>query len=291
MVDCFDSYADGHNYLGLIALEQGRLDEAIGCFRRTMELGRRLFPTRIARKSYGNDLETRPYMRGIRNLALALNRAGRWEEALATCDRLEQECDDRITAMAHRSSAYLNAGRWAEAAGAALYLRGIDPSSANFVAALALFEVGQRRPALAAFLHGALNSPRAARMLVGLKDRAPRSSDEAEDHDTGVDLRRDLHAYLRDPRRPSLRLFRSVVARKDVAGLLQEIEAVVARWHEQHRTGEREAFERMNLMRSQVFAEDRARQVADSVGLPEEAKPLPHRRGGRRSAGLASRVH
>lgn len=290
MVDCFDGYAEGHNYLGLIALERGRLEEAIGCFRRTMELGRRLFPKRIARKSYWSDLETRPYMRGMRNLALALNRAGRWEEALAVCDRLEGECDDRITAMAHRSSVYLNTGRWAEAAGAAEYLRGIDPS-ASLVAAPALFEVGRQRAALASFLHGALNSPRAARMLFGLRNRAPWSSDEAADHTTGVDLRQDLHRFLRDGRRASLRFFGRVVTRREVAGLLEEVEAVVERWHEQHRTGEREAFERMNLLRSEAFAQERAGEIGDSLGLPQEAPTLPERRGRREAAVPAPRVH
>jgi len=73
MADCFDGYAEGHNYLGLIALERNRLDEAIASFRKTIELGRRLFPRRIARRNHWNDIETRPYMRGMRNLAIALN--------------------------------------------------------------------------------------------------------------------------------------------------------------------------------------------------------------------------
>jgi tetratricopeptide (TPR) repeat protein len=291
MVDCFDGYAEGHNYLGLIALERGRLEEAITCFRKTIELGQRLFPKRIARKDYWNDLETRPYMRGMSNLALALNRAGDWKEGLAVCDRLEQECDDRITAMAHRSSIYLNTGRWAEAAGAAQYLRGIDPTAASLVAALALFEVGRQRAALGSFLHGALNGPRAARMVLGFKDGAPQSSDEVEDHDTGIDLRRDLHAYLRDGRRPSLAFFRDVLAGPDVAGLLKEIEAVVLRWHVQHRTGEREAFDWMNLMHSVPFAEERACGIADSLGLPEDAPALPEPRERRKAAAPPPRVH
>lgn len=291
MVDCFDGYAEGHNYLGLIALERDRLDEAIACFRRAIELGRRLFPKRIARKNFWKDLETRPYMRGMRNLAFALNRAGHWEEALAVCDRLERECDDRITAMAHRSSVYLNTGRWAEAAGAAQYLRGIDPAVASLVAAFAFFEVGRQRAALASFLHGALNAPRAARMVLGLKDRKPRSSDDVRDHNSGIDLRRDLHAYLRGGRRPSLRCFARIVAVPEVAGLLAEIEAVVARWHEQHRTREREAFERMNLMHGIPFAEDRAREIADSLGLPEEPPALPEPRTRRKEAVPAAGVH
>ena len=105
------------------------------------------------------------------------------------------------------------------------------------VAALALFEVGRQRAAFGSFLHGALNGPRVARRLLGLRNRAPRSSDGATDHDTGFYLRRDLHAFLRDGRRASLRFFGRVVTRREVASLLEEIEAVVEKWHEQHRTG------------------------------------------------------
>jgi tetratricopeptide (TPR) repeat protein len=81
MVDCFDGYAEVHNYLGLIALERGQLDAAIASFQKTMELGRRLFPSRISRKCWWSDRRTRPYMRGMQNLASALSRAGRWDEA------------------------------------------------------------------------------------------------------------------------------------------------------------------------------------------------------------------
>jgi tetratricopeptide (TPR) repeat protein len=274
MVDSFEGYAEGHNYLGLIALERDRLDEAIDRFRRTADLGRRLFPRRIARGDYWRDLETRPYMRGLRNLALALNRAGRWEEALAVCDRLEEECGDRVTAMAHRSSTYLNTGRFPEAVGAAEYLRGLDPATASLVAALAHFETGRRRAALAAFLHGALNAPRAARLLLGRRLRAPRSADEARDHESGIDLGKDLAAYLRDRRRASLRFLTAVLARPEVVRLLDEIEAVVRRWDEQHRTGAREAFDRMRLMRDRAFAEQHAREICDALALPQEA-PLP----------------
>jgi len=291
MVDCFEGYAEGHNHLGLIALERNKLDEASDCFRRTIELGRRLFPRRIAHREYWRDLDTRPYMRGLRNLALALNRAGQWEEALAVCDRLEQECGDRVTAMAHRSSIYLNTGRWPEALGAAEYVRGIDSRAASLVAALALFETNRRRAALAAFLHGALNGPRAARLLLGLKSPVPRSPDEASDHSAGIDLRRDLAAYLRDRRRASLRFFASVVALPAMAGLLAEIEAVALRWRAQHRTGNREAFDRMRLMHGRAFAEQRAREIADALGLPEEAPLARDPQGRRRPGRRALAVH
>lgn len=69
LVDCFDGYAEGYNYLGIIALEKRQLDEAITHFQKTIELGRKLFPARISKKRYWSDHATRPYMRGLRNLA------------------------------------------------------------------------------------------------------------------------------------------------------------------------------------------------------------------------------
>jgi tetratricopeptide (TPR) repeat protein len=60
LVDCFDGYAEGYNYLGLIALSQRQLDEAIEHFRKTIELGRKRFPARIGKKRYWSDHATRP---------------------------------------------------------------------------------------------------------------------------------------------------------------------------------------------------------------------------------------
>ena len=48
-----------------------------------------LFPKRIARESWWSDLRTRPYMRGLRNLALTLVQAKRYEEELAQVVGLE----------------------------------------------------------------------------------------------------------------------------------------------------------------------------------------------------------
>ncbi|GEM_PF-5237000 len=47
LVNAFENYAEGHNYLGLIALERRQLTDAISHFRKTVEVGRRLFPKRM----------------------------------------------------------------------------------------------------------------------------------------------------------------------------------------------------------------------------------------------------
>lgn len=261
LIDCFDDYAEGYNYLGLIALQRRDLPAAIGHFRRTIDLGRRLFPRRIAKPSWWTDHSTRPYMRGLANLALALNETGQFKEAEAVCDRIESETGDRITANAHRASIALNTGRWMAAAKAAVHGSGLDPTS-SLVAALARYEAGQRAEALSSFLHGAINVPRAARILLGERTTKPKSSDEARDHNSGVHLWHALHAYR--ARRPvGMRLFGRILKDARVRGLLDESEAVVRRWHEQHRTGNRDAFERMNEMRTPKFAEAQAARLAD----------------------------
>ena len=103
LVDCFDRYAEGHNYLGLIALARSDFAAAIARFEKTIELGRRLFPAQIGKKRYWADHDTRPFMRGLRNLTIALVEAGRFDEALKVCDRLEHECGDIESASWHRA--------------------------------------------------------------------------------------------------------------------------------------------------------------------------------------------
>jgi len=267
LVDCFDGYAEGYNYLGLIALEKRNLDEAITHFQKTIELGRKLFPARVSKKRYWRDHATRPYMRGLRNLVSTLNEAGRFEEAFSLCDRLDNECGDEITTAWHRAEIYLNTGNWQQAAEAAQRLTGLYPE-ANFIAAFALYELGRIDEVPSAFLHAALNHPRAARMLLGELKSAPKSGDEVRDHNTGVSMRRALHAYLNRQSRASKRFFRDLLRDPRVMALLDEIVAVVRRRTAQPPTGEREAFERMTLMHSPEFAHIEARKLRDHIVAP-----------------------
>jgi tetratricopeptide (TPR) repeat protein len=267
LTDCFDGYAEGYNYLGLIALEQDRLDDAIRHFEKTIELGRKLFPTRIAKKRYWSDHATRPYMRGLRNLALALNQAGRYDEALAICDRLENECADDASATAHRATIFLNTRRWSEAAEAARRLTGLWPDE-NLIVAFACYELGRGEDVLPSFLHAALSHPRATRMVLGERMPPFASGDDARDHNAGVSFRRSLHAYLGSQSRAAKKFFRDLVHDPRVAKLMDESIAVVRRWHAQHPTGEREAFDRMNHLKSREFAVAEAHKLRDLVGTP-----------------------
>jgi tetratricopeptide (TPR) repeat protein len=261
LVDCFDAYAEGHNYLGLIALKRNRLEEAIDCFTRTMEVGRKLFPKRISRKRYWTDLSTRPYMRGMQNLAHALNRAGRYDESLALCDRLEQECGGKETAEAHRAAVYLNLGDWQKAEQSAHFLPRIFPEE-SLLRSFALFELGLQQEATAAFLHGALNHPRAARMLSGVRCEPPKFQSEIEDYNLGIELSRSLHGYL-DCRSPRTRqFFRQLVEHPSVVALLEEVLEVEYQWREERRADDRKAYNRMQQMRSPEFAQDKANELA-----------------------------
>jgi tetratricopeptide (TPR) repeat protein len=280
LVECFDGYAEGHNYLGLIALERGDLDVAAAEFRRTIELGRRQFPRGIAKKHDWSELEMQPYMRGLRNLCLTLNRAGFYDEALALCDRLERECGDDLTAEAQRTSIHLNTRRWEEAFAHGDRLHRLFAEE-NLTAALAAFELGRKDEARWRLLHGALNKPRAARMLFGLRTPAVSSSHrrEAEDHNTGVDLLRDLHGFLDAQSGASRRYFQGLLREPRVAALLEEKQAAVERWSGPHepQVEWRAAFDRMNLMNTPEFAREQAGKLDSTTHDEARRRSSPRR--------------
>jgi tetratricopeptide (TPR) repeat protein len=265
LIECFDDYAEGYNYLGLIAYDEHQLEEALAYFEKTIELGRKLFPKRIAKSRYWSDHKTRPYMRGLRNSVLTLNELGRFDEALALCDRLEKECGDDVSAAAYRAAISLNTGHWRKAADAATYRHKVWASE-SFIAAFALHEIGNRQDAAAMFLHGALNHPRAAKMILGMRSPKPRNREEARDHNVGVHHLRSLQAYLGQQSRRAKKFFRDFVRHPQADALLTESMEVVVRWNAQHPTGEREAFDRMQLMHTPEFARNEARAIMSDIG-------------------------
>lgn len=270
LTEAFPDYAEGHNYLGLIALDQRRTDEAVEHFERTIEVGRRLLPRRVPRSGWWSDHRTRPYMRGLRNLALALVQAKRYEEALATCDRLATECDDEITASAHRASAYLDTGRWREALVAARHIHRISPGD-SLLAAFAAFELGREPEARALFLHAAMNKPRTVGGLLGARFARPRDREEAVDHSDGVLLARTLDDFLRKRRPASRRFFAGLWEHPMVKDLRDEVAVVTARWQADRQGDDRAAFVRMQELRSWEFAE----RAWGPDGPPFAGSPLP----------------
>jgi len=279
LVDSFKDYADGHNYLGLIALARNQLPEAVDHFRNAMEVGRRLFPKRLAKKYYWQQHATRPYIRSLRNLALTLNRAGNYIEALDACEKLEHECGDELAAAGYRAAIYLNTGRWEMTLASSEQLgHGINPD-AGFIGGLAAAELKKHELAVELFLSVALHKPRAARILAGVHTDDPTDYHSAEDHNAGVRLLQDLHEYFASHRSIGKRFYQKFMEHPVTLSLLNEMDTVEARWHEPHPGGRREDFDRMHEMRSRNFIKAHAQQIAASIdkALLEEEFEQCHR--------------
>lgn len=267
LTECWPNFARGFNYLGLIAVEREQLETAIAHFDEAMRVGRTLFPRRIPKSMYWSNHDTRPYIRAIIHKASVLNRLQRYDEALALCDRLETECHQDITAAVERVPIYLNSGRWQPAIAAARFVHNIYPEQ-NFPLALGLFEDGQRHEAFVHFLTGALQFPRAARMLTGGRRRAaPQTFDEVRDHNVGVGLRLDLEHFLRTWRPVAKRFFTAILRSAAVNALIEEANEVRARWSAE-RGRDRSLYDRMMEMQSPEFARRQAATLGAKVGAP-----------------------
>lgn len=225
LVECFPGHAEGYYYLGHIALERGRYDEAVSFFQKTIETGRRLFPKRLPKGFSWKDLRSRPYVHGLHSLAFALNCVGKYPEALAICRRMEKECGSEFDAISQRARIFLNRRDWKLAAEEALKVSHSDPES-SFVAAFALFEFKEKKESLAWFLHAALNYPQAARAFAGVADLAkavPGDFEGFRDRETRFDLRRELRDYFAGRNRRARPFFRKVLRHPKVEELLGEV--------------------------------------------------------------------
>jgi tetratricopeptide (TPR) repeat protein len=218
LVRVYPRYAEGWNYLGLIALNRNDLAGALERFERCEEVGRRLFPKRIAKRDYGTRLETRPYMRGLQNQFFPLSRLGRHTQALRIAERLATECGDDITAATFRATAYLNLGEWKLAREAAKFTSDLSPES-SFVIALAAFELGDLQEARGRFLHAALSFPLTAAMLLGRRAATPKSWEEGRDHSTGKSLVADLSGYPKVRSKGARAFFRDLLDDERVSAL------------------------------------------------------------------------
>lgn len=263
----FAGYAEGHNYLGLLALRADRPTDAVAHFERTIEVARSRLPKRVGKDRWWSDHATRPYMRGLSNLALAFNHAGQPTKALAVCERLEQECHDLPSAEAHRATAFLLLGRWAKALAAARYNNQLSPSE-SLLMAFAAYELEHFDEADACLLNASLNAPHAVAVVLGARVAAPSTGGEARDHNYGVTLQHTLRGYL---------VKRGTAARKHLAArfrselftrLRDELGAVERRWHEHRGTQDRTDYDRMHEMKSPEFARR-------ALGLPPEELLAP----------------
>lgn len=264
LTECWPNFAEGYNYLGLVALEREELDAAAGFFDEAIKVGRSLLPKRVRKDSWWSDVDTRPYIRAIIYKSQALNRAGDHVGALLLCDRLEHECHQDVSAAVERIPVLLNAGKWEEAGQEARTVCAIYPW-ANLPLAFALFEIGDREEALVCLLRGVIEHPRAARIVLGLASDDPTCMNEARDHNTGVQMLRDLDAFLADRDEDFDRFFFGVLDAEPVKAAVGAYREARARWQEE-RGHDRTWFTRMKEMRTEEHARALAADVAAVLG-------------------------
>lgn len=268
LTEAFDNYAEGHNYLGLIALRAGRLDDAVAAFTKTTEVGRRLFPKRIRKDQWWSDLDTRPYIRGLCNLAIALNRAGRFDDAMDVTLRLERECGMVERAVALRGPIYLNQGRPGLASESGRRLERVFPSE-GLVVAFGEYQMGHREKALRALFHAAMSFPFSARLVTGTKCPRPKDWLEARDYNGGVDLLRDLDHYLRSRGRKARTFLRRIMGTPEMASFLDELLDARRKQEAERSTGGRAGFDREHEMKSDAFADHNSAWLADLMRSSE----------------------
>jgi tetratricopeptide (TPR) repeat protein len=268
LTEMFDGYAEGHNFLGLIAFDRDEYPLAIARFQRCIELGRERLPKRVAEDRWWRDDATRPYMRGLRNLALTYNHAGQHEEALEVCDRLERECHDDVSAASHRSAACLSLGDWQAALRAALHIHGVAPQE-SLPAALAAYELGRLDDARTWFVHAMMNVPRSAAMLVGRRLPEPAGYEEMSDHREGVMLQGSIRGYLARRSPASAGFFARLWS--EFTGLREELRTARIRWAEDRAGQDRSTFDRIEEMCTLEFAE--RYRTAPAASGDEAASP------------------
>ncbi|MDX1990173.1 MAG: hypothetical protein SFV17_26005 [Candidatus Obscuribacter sp.] len=266
----FPTYAEGYNWLGLIDLKEEKPKEAVENFRKTVKYGRMLFPKRLVKSSYWNDHSTRPYIRGMKNLCVALIQAGRYKESLDICQQLERECGDAgdIAAPVLRAAAYLNLHYWELSFDTALERIDLFPSE-GFIAGYAAYELNRERDAIELFLHAALNKPHTACMLMDRKEPKCLCNSEADDHNSGIELCRLLPRFWQMQSKQSRKFFKKLGEVPLVRELIDEA-IDCTRNHSTLRGQEHSTnFKRWQELESRKFAEkktpDILRQLNESM--------------------------
>lgn len=282
LTECWPNFARGFNYLGRIALQDERLDEALKNFEEAIRVGRASFPKKFPKDQYWVDHDTRPYIRAIIHKARTLNRIGRYEDALALCLRLEQECGQDITADVERASICLNSGDWAQAVASAGRVAGFV-GEVNFHLAFGHFEAGERDEALVRFLHAFLSFPRTARLLADVRKRGvPKALEDVEDHNIGVQLQKSLQNYLQHRGSAATKFLTQLVTLDEVEAFIEELKEVRQRCR-QPGSNDRSAYDRMTQMTSLTFAREQADMVARAIArLGGAGRTHRRRNNGRR---------
>ncbi len=219
LVEAFPNYADGYNILGLVAMDEQRLDDAITWFQRTAEAGRASLPKRVRKDAWWTDHDTRPYMRGLSNLACAQNRAGRFEDALATAERVV-EVDRYHCVYDARPHVLLNLAHYEEAEALMRRLPGI---TSGYERALVLIALRRPVDAWPVLVRAVLGAPRTGQQLLGGRVPAALSRHEQDEDRSAWHLQRNLHAFLPKHRRAVNDALRAVLQHPVVAPLVAEL--------------------------------------------------------------------
>ena len=258
LVSSFDNYAEGYNYLGLIALDQFQYAKAVSRFEKTVALGRNLFPRKLPKEDYWIDHSTRPFMRGMSNLILALTSNREYVKALTICDRLEKECGDKASADAYRATLHLNLGDWDETLSCV-------SSEGDFVRAFALLENGNQLKSLECFLLDAVESPHTARLLLRMKKPKPDNGSAVEDHNAGVHLVAQVQGYF-ERQSPAAKNFLGALAKQPTfVGLLKKLDEHTHNHFNGPREKHHENFKEWHAIREKTYVQSLAKELLSSI--------------------------
>ena len=205
-------------------------------------------------------------MRGLRNLSLVLNRMGQFDEALAICNQLENECGDDLYAAHTSSDIFLNQGEWQQALAKAKHCKEIFKNM-SFNAAFALLAMGDLENAQKYFLHAALNYPFTVHSLVDLKQKDLKkyealTSEERQDFDLIVDLKANLFQYLAGYKKKIKNQFKDWLMSHEIQELIFERAQATKEWKSNRQAGASKGFKKMTEMGEFKFAE---KVIEDSV--------------------------
>jgi hypothetical protein len=125
--------------------------------------------------------------------------------------------------------------------------------------------------ALTHFVFAAINAPFAAHMMADFRKEKPKSYDEAQDHNSAVDLWNSTLPF-RSNLQSSQKFFQKVMRDTRMVKLLEESKRVTQRLFESKDDTRKEFFDRKQQMETWEYA---ARQAADMIDL---LKPMKMRR-------------
>lgn len=257
LVSAFDNYAEGYNYLGLMALEQRQFHKAAEYFEKTVAVGKNLFPRNLPKKEYWYNLTTRPFIRGMGNLIIALLCAGEYEKAEKICNRYQKECGSKEEADDYRAMIHLCCGRWDRAL--------LLCNSNDFVKAFALLELGNTQEALECLLLNAAEHPHTARQLLGMKRPKVEHSFVADDNNYGVFLMSQLQGYFAKQSRPAKKFLQAVAKEPAFVEMMERIDKHTFNHFRGPREEHSENFKAWHAMKEASYAAAKAKEILTGI--------------------------